>query len=147
MTDEVSIRTDDLDEKAKSRIRDALNAAGLKMKEAAGTGTKVIPAETGTIETTIHLDTANMDDDAIERLRAQGFSSERHSRILESVLKGALEGYGMKGDQELFLQWVWCQWLKYAARQNEGPREEFKKRYEIRPGESLRQAAQTSGGW
>lgn len=143
---EVSVRTDDLDDKAKSRIKEALNAAGLKMKEAARGGVKVIPAETGTIETTIHLDTANLDDDSIERLRAQGFSNERHSRILESVLRGALVDYGMKAGDP-FLQWIWCEWLKYAARLSEGPREEFKKRYEIRPGAELIKAAQASSGW
>jgi hypothetical protein len=140
---EVSIRTDGLDDTSKARLREALQAAGLKMKEAVGP--KVIPAEVGTIETTIHLDTGGVPKDRIEALRSVGFSDDAHSRALETVLKGALPGYGAPGATGAdWVQWIWCEWLQYQAN------ETFKKRYEIRPwGMASNSAAPPAagGGW
>ena len=141
---EVSIRTDGLDETSKARLREALQAAGLKMKEAAGP--KVVPAEVGTIETTIKLDTSGMPKDRIEALRSVGFSDDAHSKALETVLRGALPGYGAPGAAAGadWVQWLWCEWLKYQDN------ESFKKRYEIRPwgaATSSPAASAGGGGW
>ena len=139
---EVSVRTEGLDETSKARLREALQAAGLKMKESVGP--KVTPAEVGTIETTIRLDTSGMSNDRIESLRSVGFSDEAHSKALETVLKGALPGYGAPGATGAdWVQWLWCEWLKYQDQ------EDFKKRYEIRPWGLAGNpgATQTGGGW
>jgi hypothetical protein len=144
---EVPVRTDDLDDKSKSRIKEALNAAGLKMTEATGGGAKVIPASQGTIESTVKLDTDGLDDDAINKLRTTAYAADRGSRVLDSVLRSALAGYGLKGGLQDgdFLQWVWCQWQQFRIY------EEFMKRYELRPSEATitaaKQAAQTGSGW
>ena len=140
---EVSIRTDDLDENAKARLREALQAAGLKMKEAAGP--KVAAAEVGTIETTIELDTSGVAADRITELRSVGFSNDRHSKALETVLRGALPGYGTAAAGEDWIQWLWCQWQQLKAR------ETFTKRYEIRPsgsaGSGVSGQKSSGGGW
>jgi hypothetical protein len=139
MTDkEVSIRTDDLDEKSKERLQQALQQAGLKLKEASGIAVKA--AEVGTIETTIELETGGLDETKINDLRNVGFSSERHSAALDTVLRGALPGYGTAQASEDFVQWLWCQWQQFKQI------EKFTKRYEVRPSAAAPGAAASSGG-
>ena len=127
-----------LDEEAKKRIRDAVEKAGLSIEEGGGGG-GVRPADVGEIETSLEISTAGLDEKRVQELRDKVFSSENHSKILDTILRGALGEYGGAASTP-FVQWLWCQWLKYASFTNElakgiePPREIFKKRYKIVPG-------------
>ncbi len=139
MTDkEISIKTDGLDETSKARLQDALRNAGMTLKEARGPQVSV--AEVGTIEATIELQTGGMEETKIQDLRNVGFSAANHSAALDTVLRGSLPGYDAATVKEYWVQWLWCEWLKYAAR------EAFKKRYEVRPWTEKAGAAPTQGG-
>jgi hypothetical protein len=106
-------------------------------------GSRVTPGQVGEIETTIELNTEGLDEAAIQRLRDMAYSDERHSRILDSVLRGAISGYGLENSLSPFVQWIWCQWLDYlivvvpaVAEEAESPgstKEAFKKRYRVVP--------------
>jgi len=139
---EVSIKLDDLDEKAQQRIKEALQQAGIKMKQASATPISV-PAQVGTIETTIELDTSGASEQDIARLRDTGFSNEKHAAVLETVLKGASADYVVTARQP-FVEWLWCQWQQFRIR------ELFTKRYEIRPADTTSAASSTTtpeSGW
>ena len=140
---EVSIKLDDLDAKAQTRIKEALEKAGIKLKEATkGSG----PGRTGTIETSIELNTAGLDDEGVANLRATGFSREKHAAVLDTVIRGALGDARLPIFREPFVEWLWCQWLEYA-----GVRETFKKQYNIRladgPAESSGVNSPQNSGW
>jgi hypothetical protein len=142
MTDkEISIRTDGLDDTSKARLQEALRAAGMTLKEAKGP--KVNVADVGTIETKIELQTGGMDDAKIQDLRNVGFSAARHSAALDTVLRGSLPGYDTGAAQDYWVQWLWCEWLKYQAK------EAFTKRYDVRPWTDKpgAAAAPSGGGW
>lgn len=133
--EKLTINMEGLGDDARRRLKDAAEQAGLELREPAK-GQKVTPASQGEIETSFELPLAGLDEDAIQRLRDKVYSSDRHSNILDSILNSALDAYGgdpiMKG---VFVQWVWCQWLQYAAMEESGfaERETFKKRFRISP--------------
>lgn len=126
-----------LDPDAQKRVRAAVEKAGMTLGASTYSGGLVRPAEQGEIETSLEFSTADLDDDAIAKLREKVFSSANHNRVLDSVIGGALGDYG-GAKAILFIQWLWCQWLQYACLGNvaregvEAPREVFKKRYRLR---------------
>ena len=141
---EVSIKLDDLDSKAQTRIKEALEKAGIKLKESSAGSS--VPGKTGTIETSIELNTTGLDDEGVANLRATGFSREKHAEVLKTVIQGALGDARLPIFQEPFLEWIWCEWLKFAAF-----RETFKKQYNIRladgPSDSSGAASSQNAGW
>ena len=147
MAEEPTIEFDasGLDDKAHKRLLDAAKQAGIKVTTPAsgGSGLQVLPGEQGTVETSLSLDTKGLDDDAIDRLRATVYGNDRNTRIIDSVLKGAIGGYGVgNAARDVFVQWVWCEWLQYHGMDSMAQNETFKKRYAIRPPvESLKRRA------
>ncbi len=144
MTDTPTIEFDvsGLSDSAREKLITAAKKAGVQVRtpSSGGGSVAVKPGQVGTIETSLSLNTRGLDDAGIEKLRETVYSSDRHSRILDSVLKGALAGYGIAADGDPFLEWVWCQWLQYNGMEDMASlpaTETFNKRYAIRPPASM----------
>ncbi|THD35549.1 MAG: hypothetical protein E7773_10560 [Sphingomonas sp.] len=131
-----------LDEQARQRLTEAARQAGVAVVQPGAGSLRVTPADKGTIETSLSIKTKGLDDDAIDALRAKVFDNARHTRILDSVIKGALGNYGMADDGDLFVQWVWCQWLQYQGEDMLPDNEQFVKRFAIRPPVEIAAGAQ-----
>lgn len=122
-----------LDEQARERLNEAARQAGVAVVQPGGGSLRVTPAGQGTIETSLSIKTKGLDDAGIDAARAKVFDNTRHTRILDSVIKGALGNYGLADDGDMFVQWVWCQWLQYQGEDMLPDNETFVKRFAIRP--------------